>query len=94
MPFSIDPQPEENEIECARCGAYFFYDLIRCPECGASVYPLDDEIDETFRQATDDRTGSQRPYLVLLQAEESEHAEADMHNSIFMPVLDALTPIE
>jgi hypothetical protein len=34
------------------------------------------------------------PYLVLLQAEESEHAETDMHNLIFIPVLDAFAPLE
>jgi pimeloyl-ACP methyl ester carboxylesterase len=34
------------------------------------------------------------PHLVLLQAEESEHAEMDMHNMIFVPVLDAFTPLE
>jgi hypothetical protein len=34
------------------------------------------------------------PYLVLLQAEESEYTETDMHNSIFTPMLNALTPLE
>jgi hypothetical protein len=34
------------------------------------------------------------PHLVLLQAEESEYVENDMHNSIFTPALDALTPLE
>ena len=34
------------------------------------------------------------PYLVLLQAEESEHTETDMHNLIFSPVLDAFAPLE
>ena len=63
MPFSFDPPPEENEIECAQCGAYFFYDLTRCPECGASVYPSDDGIEEDLRQATAERRGSQRNFL-------------------------------
>jgi hypothetical protein len=38
MPTSLDPQPAENEIECGRCGAYFFYELTRCPNCGVNVY--------------------------------------------------------
>jgi len=50
MPFSFDPQPEENEIECARCGAYFFYDLTRCPECGVNIYEPDEEGDDSFNQ--------------------------------------------
>ena len=59
MPFSLDPPPEENEIECAQCGAYFYYDLTRCPACGASVYALEDETEEDIRQGLDDRRGSQ-----------------------------------
>jgi len=31
---------------------------------------------------------------VLLQAEEGEHAETDMHNLIFIPALDAFAPLE
>jgi hypothetical protein len=59
MPFSLDPPPEENEIECAQCGAYFFYDLTRCPACGASVYAFEDETEEDIRQALDERRESQ-----------------------------------
>jgi hypothetical protein len=43
MPTSIDPQPADNEIECGRCGAYFYYELTRCPKCGVNVYEPDDE---------------------------------------------------
>ena len=42
MPTSLDPQPGENEIECARCGAIFFYELTRCPKCGVSLYEPDE----------------------------------------------------
>lgn len=38
MPTSIDPQPADDEIECGNCGAYFHYELTRCPNCGISVY--------------------------------------------------------
>jgi predicted nucleic acid-binding Zn-ribbon protein len=38
MPTSIDPLPAENEIECGRCGAYFHYELTRCPSCGVNLY--------------------------------------------------------
>ncbi|PKN94685.1 MAG: hypothetical protein CVU44_02425 [Chloroflexi bacterium HGW-Chloroflexi-6] len=38
MPTSLDPQPAENEIECGRCGAYFHYELTRCPNCGVNIY--------------------------------------------------------
>ncbi|NIS80863.1 MAG: hypothetical protein GTO14_11785 [Anaerolineales bacterium] len=46
MPISIDPQPRENEVECARCGAYFYYELTRCPNCGVNIYEPDDDADE------------------------------------------------
>ena len=42
MPTSIDPQPKENEVECARCGSYFYYELTRCPECGVNLYEPDE----------------------------------------------------
>ena len=45
MPMSIDPLPAENEIECARCGAYFYYELTRCPRCGVNLYEPDDDTD-------------------------------------------------
>ncbi len=38
MPFSLDPQPAENEIECANCGALIYYELTRCPNCGVNLY--------------------------------------------------------
>ena len=43
MPTSIDPEPGENELECARCGAYFHYELTRCPSCGVNLYEPEDE---------------------------------------------------
>jgi hypothetical protein len=32
-----------NTIECANCGEEFYYELTRCPRCGRSVYPLDED---------------------------------------------------
>jgi predicted nucleic acid-binding Zn-ribbon protein len=46
MPTSITPEPAENEFECARCGAYFHYELTRCPNCGVNLYEPEDETDE------------------------------------------------
>jgi hypothetical protein len=33
----------DHEIECARCGARFYYELLECPQCGASVYGEEEE---------------------------------------------------
>ena len=38
MPFSLDPEPADNEIECANCGALIYYELTRCPHCGVNLY--------------------------------------------------------
>jgi len=43
MPTSIDPQPGEDEIECARCGAVFFHQLTHCPNCGVNLYEPEGE---------------------------------------------------
>jgi predicted nucleic acid-binding Zn-ribbon protein len=52
MPTSIDPQPGENEFECARCGAYFHYELTRCPNCGVNLYEPEDETNEAERPSS------------------------------------------
>ena len=46
MPFSFDPQPGEDETECARCGALFYYELTRCPQCGVNIYAPEDDLEE------------------------------------------------
>jgi hypothetical protein len=35
----------DNEIECAHCGARFYYELLNCPQCGRSVYGEEEEPD-------------------------------------------------
>jgi hypothetical protein len=47
VPTSLDPQPANDEIECARCGAHFYYELTRCPKCGVNLYEPDDEGSES-----------------------------------------------
>ena len=46
MPFSLDPQPEADEIECGRCGALIYYGSTRCPECGVNLYEPENDLDE------------------------------------------------
>lgn len=48
MPTSLDPQPAENEIECARCGAHIYYELTRCPVCGVNLYEPEDDLEPLF----------------------------------------------
>ena len=45
MPTSITPEPGENEFECANCGAYFHYELTRCPNCGVNLYEPEEDTD-------------------------------------------------
>jgi hypothetical protein len=52
MPTSIDPPPADDEIECARCGAYFYYELTRCPKCGVNVYEPEDGESESEARPT------------------------------------------
>lgn len=35
-----------TEVECPQCGAMVYYELERCPGCGLSFYPSDDEAEE------------------------------------------------
>lgn len=51
MPHSIDPEPAENETECARCGAHFSMELTRCPNCGVNLYEPEDEIEAETRHS-------------------------------------------
>lgn len=41
MPTSLDPQPDDDEVECAHCGAIIRYDLSRCPNCSVNLYEPD-----------------------------------------------------
>ena len=54
MPTSIDPQPGENEFECANCGAYFHYELTRCPNCGINLYEPENEIEKIKKPSPHD----------------------------------------
>jgi hypothetical protein len=47
MPTSIDPSLADDEIECARCGARFHYELTRCPNCGVNLYEPEDDFEST-----------------------------------------------
>jgi hypothetical protein len=47
MPTSTDPQPADDEIECGRCGAHFYYELTRCPNCGVNLYEPEDDSNPT-----------------------------------------------
>jgi hypothetical protein len=46
MPTSIDPPPADDELECGRCGAHFYYELTRCPNCGVNIYEPDENLDQ------------------------------------------------
>jgi len=46
MPFSIDPQPCENETECGHCGAHVYIELSRCPECGVNLFEPEYDLEE------------------------------------------------
>jgi hypothetical protein len=50
MPHSLEPEPADDEVECARCGAHVHISLSRCPNCGVNLYEPEDEIEETQPQ--------------------------------------------
>ena len=66
MPTSIDPQPADDEIECARCGAHFYYELTRCPKCGVNLYEPDDETGPDDPRAAHPANTSQGGILAAL----------------------------
>lgn len=53
MPTSLTPPPADDEIECARCGAYLYYELTRCPNCGVNIYEPEDEHEKPARRTAD-----------------------------------------
>lgn len=52
MPTSIDPPPRDDELECGRCGAHFYYELTRCPNCGVNIYEPDEDADQPGAQSS------------------------------------------
>ena len=67
MPTSIDPQPADDEIECARCGAYVYYELSRCPNCGVNLYEPDETSDTDYPQVSPRASSPQRGILARLE---------------------------
>ncbi len=57
MPAEDDWLENSSEIECARCGERFFYELTHCPDCGVSVYR--GELDEDDWDASAPSPGTQ-----------------------------------
>jgi hypothetical protein len=66
MPFSIDPPPADDEIECGRCGAHFYYELTRCPNCGVNVYAPEDDGDPDSPQSSGSKSSSRRGLLARM----------------------------
>jgi hypothetical protein len=59
MPTSIDPQPADDELECGRCGAHFYYELTRCPNCGVDIYEPDEDLDKSDSNSSRAKSKSQ-----------------------------------
>jgi hypothetical protein len=57
MPTSIDPQPADDEIECANCGALIYYELTRCPKCGVNLYEPENDPGLVERRPTSSQKG-------------------------------------
>lgn len=68
MPISIDPPPTDDEIECGRCGAYFYHGLTRCPKCGINLYEPDDENEPGNRQGSHPAKSPHWGFLTRLEA--------------------------
>ncbi len=50
MPTSIEPPLADDELECARCGARFYFELTRCPNCGVNLYEPEENPDPTEKK--------------------------------------------
>lgn len=60
MPTSIDPPPADDELECGRCGAHFYYELTRCPNCGVNIYESDENSDHLYSNSSKAQRKSQK----------------------------------
>jgi predicted nucleic acid-binding Zn-ribbon protein len=83
MPTSLDPQPGENELECARCGAIFSDELTRCPKCGVNLYEPEAEAPPRRKPADEQAWGAKvsRFFRRLL-------GEPHPADELFQPALD------
>jgi hypothetical protein len=76
MPTSIDPRPKEDELECAQCGAYFFHQLTRCPECGANIFEPEDDIYADYELEAQDGVFNKIVIFFRRLFRRSDYAEA------------------
>jgi len=52
MPTSIDPPPADDDLECGRCGAHFYYELTQCPKCGVNIYEPDQDPEQRYSNSS------------------------------------------
>jgi hypothetical protein len=64
--------PHENghasDIECGKCGSSFYYELYKCPQCGAPVFGDEEEEDESSIYAASQQAGKGRASAYLPEA--------------------------
>jgi hypothetical protein len=98
MPFSLDPQPTENEIECANCGALIYYELTRCPKCGVNLYEPEYQPEVEYGQQRAPKSGAlgkMRAFLRRIAGNPSPEEElfgafvqqqSDLYNNLLLKV--------
>ena len=77
MPTSISPPPADDEVECARCGAYVHISLSRCPNCGVNLYEPEDDEDKYISAPKMEQGfwGSVKAFFHRILGQESHPAE-------------------
>jgi RNA polymerase subunit RPABC4/transcription elongation factor Spt4 len=54
---SYDKDMDDNSFECGNCGYVIYPEMTRCPQCGQSVYPVDDNTTNIEEETNASRLG-------------------------------------
>jgi hypothetical protein len=84
-----DDEPYSDQIECARCGEQFYYELHECPNCGARVYSGFDEEEDEYKIAVDEPGGAQSRLVEMAAILSGWFIAALFVVALFLPLRNA-----
>jgi hypothetical protein len=85
-----DDEPYSDQIECARCGEHFYYELHACPNCGARVYSGFDEDEDELNLAEPAAAGGQSGFVEASAVLAGWFIAALILTALFLPLRNGL----
>jgi hypothetical protein len=80
-----------DEIECARCGERFYYELLECPNCGARVYSSFEEEEDELQGVEPGSEGVEGGFMEFIAILSGWFVAALIVLALFLPLRNAFS---